>query len=338
MIKKCLNCGKEFKAKNTTYMADFCFAECAREYSKIQAKQRLKEVVHNDKRKTNLCAVCGKEFSNGIKRANHTLNYHYLDAKEYYDLCFKESNQEGKCLYCSKETRFAGLPTGYRKYCNKEHELLYLKKNFGVTNIAQRPDVLKKIKENNLEKYGVENVFAAKEFADKIRVGGCRSILKDIPYTEFVKDDKVYFEVQREDNTFIEVYSTRQALAQRNARLYRECGMRSQFEFYFAQQLEEIGVEFEYEHKDDLYPYDCDFYLPKYKAYVELHTGPQHGQCFYDKTIHKDENLLEDGWNYTWKVRDVEKRECAIKNNLNYVVLFTITEINEFLRKLNENK
>ena len=133
MIKECLNCNKEFNAKNTTYRADFCSMECAREHSKIQAKQRLKDTIHNDKHKTNLCAVCGKEFSNGIKRANHTLNYHCLDAKEYYDLCFKDSNQEGKCLYCGKETRFAGLPSGYRKYCSREHEKLYLKENFNAT-------------------------------------------------------------------------------------------------------------------------------------------------------------------------------------------------------------
>lgn len=336
MIKKCLNCNKEFKVKTntTTYKSDFCSAECAREHS-LKIIESLPKLERD--RKEPVCILCSKRFHRNESRTNHILQYHRLSSKEYYDFFFKKED-EGKCLYCGKETSLGNIHKGYAKYCNKEHEMLYLKENFGVTNIAQRPDVLKKIKENNLEKYGVENVFAAKEFADKIRVGGCRSILKDIPYTEFIKDGKVYFEVQREDNTFIEVYSTRQALAQRNARLYRECGMRSQFEYYFAQRLEEIGVEYEYEHKDDLYPYDCDFYLPKYKAYVELHTGPQHGQCFYDKTIHKDENLLEDGWNHTWKVRDVEKRKCAIKNNLNYVVLFTITEINDFLRKLNENK
>lgn len=338
MVKNCLNCNKEFEAKNTTYKSDFCSAECAREHSKIQVKQRLKDVIHNDKHKTNLCAVCGKEFSNGIKRANHTLNYHCLDAKEYYDLCFKANNQEGKCLYCSKETRFAGLPTGYRKYCSREHEKLYLKENFNVTNIAQRPDIAKKIKNNNLEKYGVENVFAAKEFADKIRAGGCRSILKDIPYTEIIEDGKIHFEVQREDGTYILVYSTIQALAQRNTRILHEYGVRSTFELEFMRALEELGIEFEYEHSDDFYPYACDFYLPKYKAYIELHTGPQHGQCAYDENIHKDVELNCEEWNRIWKIRDVEKRKCAEKNNLNYVTLYTPEDIENYLEKLNENK
>ena len=336
MIKKCLSCNKEFKVKTntTTYKSDFCSAKCAREHS-LKIIESLPKLERD--RKESVCILCGKRFHRNESRTNHVIQYHCLSSKEYYDFFFKKED-EGKCLYCGKETNLGNMHKGYAKYCNREHELLYLKKNFGVTNIAQRPDVLKKIKENNLEKYGVENVFAAKEFTDKIRVGGCRSILKDIPYTEIIKDGKIHFEVQREDGTYILVYSTIQALAQRNTRILHEYGVRSTFELEFMRALEELGIEFEYEHSDDLYPYACDFYLPEFKAYVELHTGPQHGQCTYDENIHKDIELNCEEWNHIWKVRDVEKRKCAEKNNLNYVTLYTPEDIENYLESLNENK
>lgn len=336
MIKKCLNCNKEFKVKTntTTYKSDFCSAECAREHS-LKIIENIPKIERD--RKEPICILCDKRFHNNESRTNHILHYHRLSTKEYYDFFFRKED-EGKCMYCGEETKFGNMHKGYTLYCNREHEKLYLKENFNVTNIAQRPDIAKKIKNNNLEKYDVENVFAAKEFADKIRVGGCRSILKDIPYTEIIEDGKIHFEVQREDGTYILVYSTIQALAQRNTRILHEYGVRSTFELEFMRALEELGIEFEYEHSDDFYPYACDFYLPKYKAYIELHTGPQHGQCAYDENIHKDVELNCEEWNRIWKIRDVEKRKCAENNNLNYVTLYTPEDIENYLEKLNENK
>ena len=84
--------------------------------------------------------------------------------------------------------------------------------------------------------------------------------------------------------------------------------------------------------KDARYPYLCDFYDKDRDLFIEVNASWTHGYHWYD--VENDANICKK-----WKVkskkseyyanalevftkRDVEKRECARVNNLNYVTLW----------------
>ena len=98
------------------------------------------------------------------------------------------------------------------------------------------------------------------------------------------------------------------------------------------------------EHKDILrYPYFCDFYLPETDTFVEINGFITHNNHFYDENNLEDckyKKLLEEKAKISefaksilrvWSQTDVEKRKCAKKNNLNYVVLWNKNDIEDWI-------
>lgn len=83
---------------------------------------------------------------------------------------------------------------------------------------------------------------------------------------------------------------------------------------------------------DSRYPYLCDFYDKERDLFIEVNASWTHGYHWYD--VEKDVAVCtkwkaksEDSTYYAnalevFTKRDVEKRECARKNNLNYVTLW----------------
>lgn len=88
------------------------------------------------------------------------------------------------------------------------------------------------------------------------------------------------------------------------------------------------------QYKDERYPFYCDFYILEDDLFIELNAHWTHGGRPYDsqdiecqkqlsiwqekaKTSQFYQNAI-----ITWTIRDVEKQECAKKNNLNYKVIY----------------
>lgn len=93
------------------------------------------------------------------------------------------------------------------------------------------------------------------------------------------------------------------------------------------------------EHFSDKYPYKCDFYIEPIDTYIEYNGFWHHGGHWFNEENPDDIKMLAD-WEqkaetsqnykkaiYTWCVRDIEKRTCAINNNINYIVLWNTKEI-----------
>lgn len=82
------------------------------------------------------------------------------------------------------------------------------------------------------------------------------------------------------------------------------------------------------------YPYYCDFYIVEDDLFIELNYHWTHGEKPYDpndlecqKQLAQWQEKAKTSQFYkqaieTWTIRDVEKRKCAIKNHLNYKVLY----------------
>ena len=82
-----------------------------------------------------------------------------------------------------------------------------------------------------------------------------------------------------------------------------------------------------------VYPYNCDFYIKSLNLYIEINAHWTHGGHPFDEKSENDLNVLNE-WKQidtkyyniavnTWTVRDVEKRNCAEKNHLNYLEIFS---------------
>lgn len=86
--------------------------------------------------------------------------------------------------------------------------------------------------------------------------------------------------------------------------------------------------------KSDVYPFRCDFYVKSRDLYIELNAYWVHGNHWYNEDS-EDDVLFKQKWVdcvdkssayekavYTWTVSDLQKRETARKNNLNYIVFW----------------
>jgi hypothetical protein len=98
-----------------------------------------------------------------------------------------------------------------------------------------------------------------------------------------------------------------------------------------------------YQYKDkQRYPFICDFYIPSLDLFIECNYHWTHGGKPYEGTINDNKKLQE--WKdkntkyynnaiTTWIVRDVNKRNIAKQNKLNWIEFFSLEELKEELLK-----
>ena len=97
-------------------------------------------------------------------------------------------------------------------------------------------------------------------------------------------------------------------------------------------------------YKSKLYPFPCDFYVPKLDLYIEYQGFYMHGKEPYIGTEKQKEKVKlwknKKSIQYkraidTWTRRDPLKRETAKKNNLNWLEFFSMKEFTEWYNKNN---
>ena len=95
------------------------------------------------------------------------------------------------------------------------------------------------------------------------------------------------------------------------------------------------------------YPFNCDFYIKTIDTYIECNFSWTHGGHWFDGNNEEDQKKLkkwrEKGTEFytvainVWTVRDVQKRKCAEKNHLKYIVFWKPNEVNIWLSSLKDN-
>lgn len=106
------------------------------------------------------------------------------------------------------------------------------------------------------------------------------------------------------------------------------------------------------------YPFNCDFYLPKFKLYIEFNGSWTHGNVFYKgkwvgpyngrTKLHKDrlkylknkskKSKFYKNSLYVWTNLDVRKRKIAKKNNLRFIEFWNIEEVVNWCSKFKSYK
>lgn len=110
--------------------------------------------------------------------------------------------------------------------------------------------------------------------------------------------------------------------------------------------LEKAFPDVQYQYRSKEYPFNCDFYVPSLDLYIELNYHWTHGPKPYDendiecqerlqhlmekaKTSRFYQNAID-----VWTGLDVRKRQCVVKNNLNYLAFYSIEDFEQWLNSL----
>lgn len=242
----------------------------------------------------NNCKICGIN----TKKLGLHLKVHKISPKEYYDKYLKKEN-EGVCPVCGKPTVFLSVIYGYRQHCSTSCSTF-------------DPKVKAKNKATNIQRYGV-----AHNWNNGILRENCK-------------------------NTMKEKYGVTHNWQSSKLRSKEKFKV-SQLEQEFMDYLDLYNISYKYRYYDETgkYPYECDFYLPKEDMYIEINGTALHDTHIFNPNDENDIKQLEycksridSSW-YQSKVRiwlkDYEKQQIAIKNNLNYVIIWTKQDIKKFI-------
>ena len=272
----------------------------------------------------------GDENYNNIEKHKDTCLYKYGDEnytnrEKYIDTCIKrygvtnvfaDENTKEKIKNTNKTKYGEELYVNSNDYKVKNNKTLLEK--YGVTNILNSETVKAKIKNTVLQKYGVENVYQNKDIRKKCVENTRKTLNKKYGVNWISNIPGVSKKISEHG------YKTKLKNGTLNTSIIED---------KIKNYLIEHNIEFKQQYKSKEYPYSCDFYFPSKDLYVEIQAHWTHGGHPYNKNNIEDINIIEK-WKAkntkyfnnainTWTVRDVNKRNTATQNNLNYVEIFS---------------
>ena len=323
----CIICGKPVKYTSGHY-AKFCSKEC--QYSDL-GKKITKEI----KIKSNL-EKYGVEHTSQLKevtdkrtksRADHVnkIQQHVRESlyKKYgaYDVMHIPH-----ILQKIKDTNLKKFGVEFPlQQLKKENSEIYQKisqtciNKFGVDSPLKNKEVREKIKQTNIQKYGVDNPLKNKEIREKIKQTNIQKYGVDNP----LKNKEIWKK------------------SQDNRQISSKSKLENNFLNYLKLKYEPDDIITQYKSKE--YPYYCDFYIKSINLYIEIQGHWTHNDHPFDINNLNDQ-LIMDIWRTkslsdkyyknalnTWTIKDVEKRNTAIQNNLNYLEIFGKTDLNKYI-------
>lgn len=268
------------------------------------------------------------------------------------------------CHICGAPVKFDG--SVFKKACCPSHRIdqskikKAVKEKYGVDNISQLKEVKEKVKNTIINRYGVPNAFNIgkeksityrKEHKEEVRnkrINTCleRYGIEHVIHTESAKRNAHTEEANnKRRETCIRVYGVPNPVQNPKvlAKQWETKKIRGTFGGPHSQQENRIyevlckkygkdNIERQYK-DDERYPFYCDFYVKPLDLFIEYQGYFTHGTEPYDKDCIEHQNIVEElkrenhfGAIETWTIKDVEKRNTAKKNNLNYVEFFTLKE------------
>lgn len=218
-----------------------------------------------------------------------------------------------------------------KKTCNEK---------YGVDNVFQSEDVKKKREETLLKNIGVNSPMKSEicwkkyKVTSRDRYGNDFYLQSDEGKEHYIQTciDKYGVDWYSKSDEYKSRHDEIQKIinsSKRKNNTFNSSSIENKLSQYFTDE----NIVFIQNYNSNLYPFNCDFYLPKYDLYIEIQGTWTHGGHPFDKNNINDVNKLND-WklknsNYydnaieTWTVRDVKKQETTKKNNLKYLEIFT---------------
>lgn len=243
------------------------------------------------------------------------------------------SSHRKVAIICPEHGVFEQTPTGHLsgKGCSKcaaqKREETNLKK-YGVKNVMSLPETLDKIKTSTQNKYGVDYAMQDKYLAQKQQgVISDKYGVKSFLGTKACRNQLVRRCMERYG---VSHPMQSKEVVSKNLQTKRKNGTFNTSSI--EERIKALGTFESQYNKDARYPYLCDFYDRDRDLFIEVNASWTHGYHWYDvendvdackkwKAKTRDSKYYANALDVFTK-RDVEKRECARKNKLNYVILW----------------
>ena len=217
---------------------------------------------------------------------------------------------------------------------------------YGDKNYTNR----EKSKQTCLEKYGVDNVFKTKKAQEKYRQTCLNNWGVDHNWKIPGEHDLTHTPeaLEKKKLTSLKNWGTEhphqcKKIIEKvnNTKRKNNSFNISKSEELSYELLKEKYPDIIKQYKSELYPFVCDFYIPSLNLYIECNYHWTHGGHPFDENNKEDQLLLEKWKNkntkyykgaiYTWTIRDVNKRNIAKQNNLNYIEFWNINELKKWI-------
>ena len=351
----CVICGKPVKflnGKKNQLFNKTCCKEHANMLDGITVKKVLKDIysdvnkkqeINNKIRETCLLKYGDEHYSNRIK-AKETCLQRYGVTSPLKSEIFKQKSKE-TCL-----------------------------QKYGVEYTGQIPEKIEKTHKACLEKYGVDSVFKVQKFRNQSLDTCIKKYASDeddinsivnIGQLKYVKDkikntclEKYGVENPMQTQYYKNLISSILSSNEIQEKIYNTKLLNNSFNISYQEDvcfdlLKEKYSDCIRQYKSELYPFNCDFYIPSLDLYIEYNGSHYHHYHPFDINDDNDINELNrlkekannsnahkngkksqyDNIIYTWTILDVKKRNIAQQNNLNYIEFWNINEVKEWINK-----
>lgn len=229
-------------------------------------------------------------------------------------------------------------------------------KKYGVDNPLKSKEIQNKISITMEDKYGSRDILHTEYGVQKT---------KETLISKYGVDNISKYRPSREkfEQTMLDKYGTKTYCQSKNyldnkQRIVNKiCNTKKEHNTFHTSKPEDLLYQIlkenfnkvERQYKNEKYPWYCDFYIPEIDTYIELQGHFTHGFHPFDKTNTNDINQLEE-WKVkgetskffrnaikTWTIKDVEKRNKAKSEKLNYIEIFDIDK-DKMIQKLKNEK
>lgn len=323
--------------KGSMHYSACCCSSCHAKYTK-------------DKRfETNIKKYGRKNFGSAEKVKEYWINNYGVDNPAKTDFVkrkMRETNLRKYGFNCSSKSEIV-----------KEKTKQTCLKRYGVEYAGQIEEAKEKSKKTCLEKYGSEYYIGSKdclektiEFSkqnynvdwftksEKIKNKAKETMLRryGVEYSMQIPKNKEYMSYLMSS---YEMQERRYNTMKRN-HTFNSSSIEEELFLYIKSRFPTVVRQYKDKNR---YPYFCDFYIPELDYFIELQGYYTHGKHPFNPNSNEDLQLIEyykkkygeDCQPITiWSIKDVEKRDCAKRNHLNFKEVWSLEDGKNFVNDL----
>ena len=326
-------------------------------YDDLSEKTPVYEIYYrlkNNLKKRPVCIICGKpvKYTSGhyAKFCSKECQYSDLGKKITKEIKIKSNLEKYGVEHTSQLKEVTDKRTKSRAdHVNEiqQHVRESLYKKYGAYDVMHIPHILQKIKNTNLKKFGVEfPLQQLKKENSEIYQKISQTCINKFDVDSPLKNKEVREKIKQ---TNIQKYGVDNPLknkeiwkkSQDNRQISSKSKLENDFLNYLKLKYESDDIITQYKSKE--YPYYCDFYIKSINLYIEIQGHWTHNDHPFDINNLNDQQIMniwrtkslsdkyyKNALN-TWTIKDVEKRNTAIQNNLNYLEIFGKTDLNKYI-------
>ena len=326
-------------------------------YDDLSEKTPVYEIYYrlkNNLKKRPVCIICGKpvKYTSGhyAKFCSKECQYSDLGKKITKEIKIKSNLEKYGVEHTSQLKEVTDKRTKSRAdHVNEiqQHVRESLYKKYGAYDVMHIPHILQKIKNTNLKKFGVEfPLQQLKKENSEIYQKISQTCINKFGVDSLLKNKEVREKIKQ---TNIQRYGVDNPLknkeiwkkSQDNRQISSKSKLENNFLNYLKLKYEPDDIITQYKSKE--YPYYCDFYIKSINLYIEIQGHWTHNDHPFDINNLNDQQIMniwrtkslsdkyyKNALN-TWTIKDVEKRNTAIQNNLNYLEIFGKTDLNKYI-------